>query len=470
MKLWITLAGLSVLLVIVLLLLFGLYVAVVSGAADFAGLGNVLRTEASPPSPEILARNQATRQRIQDAIEDQSAFYLELSDEDLTALLASRLDSTSQIRDVNVRISPEGIKFAASLNGVIGVPSSGYVQAILERGEISLILERASVGVLGVPGGVQQDIETLINQAIGLDELFQEYGATMVQQVRLEDGRAIIVGVQRTGFDISVDLQQALQESVASSGGSSIPAPPGANVVPPGTVAGTSNPGDEVYLALGDSLAANVGVNDPREGYVSRFHGYLERETGRPLGLRNLGVSGESSISIYQGQLSLGLGEIERLRNDANPDTRVSVVTLDIGANDLLGHIKSEDCVVSPAGQTCQSRLDAGLQNFRGNFSQIVPDVLSAIEPDTEFYIMTVYNPFALGTGLPLESLSNDITDQLNSVIMEIAQDNNVAVADVRPIMGSNSGVWTNILSGDVHPNAKGYQAMAFSLTQSREQ
>jgi lysophospholipase L1-like esterase len=258
-----------------------------------------------------------------------------------------------------------------------------------------------------------------------------------------------------------------LQEAVEVDPGILIPEPPGGDIVPPGIF--DSKPGDDLYLALGDSLAANVGISDARQGYVSRFHSYLERQTGRSLGLVNLGISGESSVSILRDQLPRALREIEGRRDDGSTDTRVSVVTLDLGANDLLAHLKSEDCLAAPAGRICQARLDAGLDSFKSNFSEIVPAVLNSIEPDTEFYVMTTYNPFDLGTSLPLEALSNEVTDQLNGVIREVADEHGVPVADVRPLMGSNAGFWTNILAGDIHPNDKGYQVLAYSLAEAHQ-
>ena len=464
---WIKLVALLVTIVIVLVLLFGLYVGVVSGAANIPGLSNALRTTASPPSPQVIAQSHATEEKIEESIADNSTFYLELTDEELTALLATRIDPDSQVRDLRVQITPEEITFSGSLNGVIGVPWSGAVNAILEKGEIHLELTQVSVGAVGVPGGAQQDIESIINQTIDLDALFRQYGATAIQQVRLEDGKAIIVGVQQAGVDVSESLMAMLQEAVEVDPGTLIPEPPGGDIVPPGIF--DSKPGDDLYLALGDSLAANVGISDARQGYVSRFHSYLERQTGRSLGLVNLGISGESSVSILRDQLPRALREIEGRRDDGSTDTRVSVVTLDLGANDLLAHLKSEDCLAAPAGRICQARLDAGLDSFKSNFSEIVPAVLNSIEPDTEFYVMTTYNPFDLGTSLPLEALSNEVTDQLNGVIREVADEHGVPVADVRPLMGSNAGFWTNILAGDIHPNDKGYQVLAYSLAEAHQ-
>jgi lysophospholipase L1-like esterase len=470
MLLWIKLSALLGTLVLVLVWLFGLYVGVVSGAANIPRLSDALRTTAPPPSPEVMARSHATEERIEESIEDNTDFYLELSDKELAALLATRIDPNGEVRDLTVQTTPEMMTFSGSLNGVIGIPFSGDAYVILEKGEIHLELARASVGVLGVPGKAEQDIEDIINRAVDLDALFRQHGATEVQQVRLEEGKTIIVGVRQTstGTDVSWDVRAMLQKTVEAIPGNQRPEPPGGDIVPPGAVA--SKPGDEVYLALGDSLAANVGVSDPREGYVSRFHSYLERETGRSLGLVNLGVPGESSISILKNQLPRALREIEGRRDDGDEATKVSVVTLDLGANDLLVHLKSEDCLNAPSGQACQGRLDAGLESFRANFSEIVPTIADSIAPDTEFYIMTVYNPFDLGTRLQLENLSNEVTDELNSVIWEVADEHEVMVADVRPLMASKSGSWTHILDGDIHPNYKGYQALAYSLAEAHQQ
>jgi lysophospholipase L1-like esterase len=83
---------------------------------------------------------------------------------------------------------------------------------------------------------------------------------------------------------------------------------------------------------------------------------------------------------------------------------------------------------------------------------------------------MTVYNPFDLGTGLKLEILSNEVTDKLNSVIWEVADEHNVMVADVRSLMAKKSSSWTHILDGDIHPNYKGYQVLAYALAEAHQQ
>ena len=235
---------------------------------------------------------------------------------------------------------------------------------------------------------------------------------------------------------------------------------------PPGRTGGEDGPA--LYLALGDSLAANVGVGVPTEGYVSRFHSYLERTMTRSLGLLNLGISGESTISIVKGQLPQALNEIALRRDDGDPSTTVSFLSLNLGANDLLGHLGSDDCQVPARTQACQTRADAALQSFEGNFDQIVSSLAEALEPGAEFYIMTAYNPFSFGLGLPAESFTDEIVERLNVIVRETAAAHGAKLADPYDLMLGKTTFWTNVFAGDIHPNADGYQVLAYSLTQAQ--
>ena len=90
------------------------------------------------------------------------------------------------------------------------------------------------------------------------------------------------------------------------------------------------------------------------------------------------------------------------------------------------------------------------------------------LEDDAEFYIMTMYNPFDFGIGLPFEDFTNEIAGRMNDIIRQTAQAHGAKVADPFDSMGGNAAAWTNMLSGDIHPNGDGYQALAFSFAQVR--
>jgi lysophospholipase L1-like esterase len=181
----------------------------------------------------------------------------------------------------------------------------------------------------------------------------------------------------------------------------------------------------------------------------------------------NLGVSGENSLSILNEQLPAALLEIMERRDDGDPDTTVAVVTLDLGANDLLTHVGSSDCLDDARGSACQNRINAAMDQFEDNFHDIVEEINGALDSDGEFYIMTMYNPFDFGLGIPFEDFSDGIVEQMNDIIRAEADAVGAKLADPFPLTADTAGAWTNMLSGDIHPNEKGFQALAFSLAEA---
>ncbi len=453
-------------LLILAVIVGGVVVVAVVAVAAFS-IFNQLSGEPEPLSPEIIAQGQAVERTIEEAVTDKSAFYLELSDEELTSLLLFRAGSVSAIRDIGVSINPGVLEINGSLGKTPSVAFSGSVDVVFENGLIELNLNEVSLLFLQVPGAVREELQPFIDQGLDINEALSESGAAQIQRFDMQLGRVVIVGIQKGGASVSAATKDAFIQAFQSSGGGPAPVPPGADQVPPGT-AGISEPGDDLYLALGDSLAANVGVDRPQDGYVSRFHAHLERETGRDLGLLNLGISGESSISIMQGQFQQALNELRQRRDDGNPNTRVSVLTIDLGANDLLTHLGSAECLQAPRGDACQARIDAGLDGFSENFPKIVGTLANELEPDAEFYIMTTYNPFDFGLGIPFEDFSNEILVRLNAIIVENANNVDAKLADPYDLMGGNAAAWTNMLQGDIHPNPDGFQVLAFSLAEAR--
>ena len=456
----------SIIKLVIGLAVVGVVVAVAFGGYIAAVVLGPLQSDPQPPTVEEVAEAEAVEGRIEDEVSDSSAFLIQLSDEELTALLRARAAGAAPVRSLAAAVDDGEIAISGSLNGAIGVPFSASVSLRLERGQVQIDVDRVSMGPAPLPGAVREELQPLIDQAVDVNELLRSAGATQIQSVVMEDGFLTIAGIQAAGQLVSDAAAQAMAAALESSGGSSSPIVPGLDVVPPGRIG--SGPGDEVFLALGDSLAANVGVSSPLEGYVSRFHSYVERETGRQLGLVNLGVSGESTISIHQQQLPAALEELDRLRNDGDPATRVSVLTLDLGANDLLGHLASPSCRQDIRGDACAARLDSAIVSFGENYAEILDTLADRIEPDTEFYVMTIYNPFDFGIGIPFEADSNDVVERMNEIIAVEAERVGAIVADAYTPMSGNAAAWTHMLSADIHPTAQGYQALAYSFALAR--
>jgi len=85
-------------------------------------------------------------------------------------------------------------------------------------------------------------------------------------------------------------------------------------------------PGDFVYVALGDSAAQAVGAKRPEDGYVASIAQKIERVTGRTVRVINLSVSGAKTHDLIDTQLPLLKG--------LKPD----LVTLGIGGNDIKAY------------------------------------------------------------------------------------------------------------------------------------
>ncbi|HUP26675.1 MAG TPA: SGNH/GDSL hydrolase family protein, partial [Candidatus Limnocylindrales bacterium] len=81
-----------------------------------------------------------------------------------------------------------------------------------------------------------------------------------------------------------------------------------------------------IYVALGDSAAQGIGASKPQNGYVGLLGNALSAQTGRPVRIVNLSVTGATVSDLIHNQLPM-------LRHmDLPPD---SVVTVEIGANDM---------------------------------------------------------------------------------------------------------------------------------------
>lgn len=78
------------------------------------------------------------------------------------------------------------------------------------------------------------------------------------------------------------------------------------------------------YIAMGDSTAQGIGASSPRRGYVGLVAASLARESGKPVHVINISVSGAKVADAIKTQLS----QLATL-------PKASYVTIEIGANDM---------------------------------------------------------------------------------------------------------------------------------------
>ena len=233
------------------------------------------------------------------------------------------------------------------------------------------------------------------------------------------------------------------------------------------------------YLALGDSLAVGVGATRPTEtGYVAALARALARPGAKPAvsAHRNFAISGETSDSmIAGGQLDRALAEIARA------DPPITLVTLDIGGNDLLALLRTAECSTDPQGEACLALLDETLEVFEENFRHIVGRLHQALReaaPDAPLAVMTYYNPFS-GTGVQFEGAGELALvgadgrvdcdartgeapmDGINDIIVCVGRELGAIPVDVHPAFAGRGFELTHIGFQDVHANDRGYQVAA---------
>jgi lysophospholipase L1-like esterase len=240
-----------------------------------------------------------------------------------------------------------------------------------------------------------------------------------------------------------------------------------------------------VYLALGDSLAVGVGATAPTGGYVARLFAFFQDPRHANITtLTNLAVPGETSTSFITTSVGPPAQLAQALAAIAAP-TDVQVVTLDIGANDLVTLLQVEPCRSAPASVACQAAVAVVLTTFAQNYAGILQHLAQALagDPgDERLLVMTYYNAYS-GTGSPYEGPadaawlgSDQIVDctanatdplrvGLNDVITCLGRLYGSEIVDVYPPFKGNALVLTHIGTGDIHPNDQGYAVIAHTFT-----
>ena len=421
--------------------------------------------EADPADPVFLA---AAEDKI-DEVDRAGGFRLELTEDEIQAVVQDGLDDPdSPLRRITIDIVDprEGddqgtLTFTGEFKeGNLDV--DGSVTATLNAGAVEIEVLDVDLGMLTLPGIAQGAIEDLVESVADLNTTLAENQAD-VQSITIGNDRVVITGAQGDGELLTADaLLTGLQEQAAAAAGGVTPPP---EVLGPGVVNGTSAEGPSYYVALGDSLAANVGVDEPRDGYVSRLHRYLRDTDGVDYGLRNFGISGETTGTLIRGgQLTEALAFME------DPDTEISYVTIDIGANDLLGHLGSPDCSESLDAPACQSRISSTFVTYEENMIQIFDELLVAA-PDATIVFMKAYNPFSLGFGaaIGLEETSNQVLADFNDLAAALAEERGILVADAFTPMLNTAAATTHMLDAvpDIHPYPIGYDILAQSFVEA---
>jgi lysophospholipase L1-like esterase len=411
-----------------------------------------------PPDPEVLA---AAETKIDRSIED-TTFRVELSESELNAVLQDSLaevDTPFQritVDIINALGDPALIGFVGDFrNGRLTV--EGELTAETSGGQLRLELIKADVGMFTMPGIARDAVEDMIGRVADLNRALAEEGAD-VQEVIIGNNAIVVTGV--TSSDRPIDAT-VLLASFGNLGGLGItdvavrPYDPGIDA--------TSAEGDRYYVALGDSLAAAVGVDGFADGYVSQLHRELSLRDGTVYGLRNFGRSGETSGTM------LSRGQLDEA-TEFGEDNDVAYVTVDVGANDLLGHLASSDCSEDVTVESCTVRIEASLDAYHANLIVIL-DTVADVFPDATVVFLLSYNPFSLGfeSEVAFEAQSNDVLTRLNAIATTVATDRGFILADGFTPMRGTTTATTHMTDTppDIHPNATGYDVLTDAVLEA---
>jgi lysophospholipase L1-like esterase len=390
-----------------------------------------------------------------------SSFHFELLETELNAVLQDSLRTSNHpLRSITIDIvndvgNPGRIEFHGDFkNGNLNL--DGLLAAEVTGGRVTLQLLDVNAGMFRLPGVARGAVEDMISDVADLEKVVSAEGADL-QEIIIGDDRVVVTGTNRDAAPIDADRM------LAAFGDAPDPQLPAVTVdehFPPGRVGGTRTDGATYYVAIGDSLAAAVGVPTGELGYVSRFHAILEIHTGTELGLRNYGTAGETSGSLLtSGQLDNALEFAE--------EREVTHVTVDIGANDLLGHLGSEVCSEDIEAPGCEERIEASLAAYARNLEEIFDRIATGI-PDATVIVLTTYNPFSFGFGdtVVFESASDDAVTRLNKIATVAALARGFLVADGQGPMRGTVTQTTHMDESppDIHPNRLGYDVLTGAL------
>jgi len=229
------------------------------------------------------------------------------------------------------------------------------------------------------------------------------------------------------------------------------------------SVAATQN---VIYTALGDSLA--FGLFAPiGDSYVLAYSRQVRADTGVSATTVNLGIPGWTSsdlLNAIRGNFLLRLSVVTS-----------SIVTLDIGGNDLLGARGSYGNGTC-GGADNQDCLRATVATFKSNWNAILSEILSLRSTrNTVIRTMDIYNPF-VDEDRAQDTWPNDqgnnfqvskvYLDQINNHIALTSAARNIPYARVYQAFNGPNGdrdarELDYIAFDGLHPNGRGHARIA---------
>ncbi len=237
------------------------------------------------------------------------------------------------------------------------------------------------------------------------------------------------------------------------------------------------------YMALGNSLSFGYQPNlDFSAGFADDIINDLRKAnpttSSQPISTEivNFACAGETTATMINGgcvgqfahhgsytgaQLQAALAFLRDPRHQG----RVSPITLEIGANDVLVDFDDKTCTVGSGFDADLARMDSNLTDI------ILPDLTSALTSAKgaragDLHLLNYYNPFAR-----VCPDSASFVHEVNDHLQADAAQYRIPVVDIYTAFGGDSGMASNICTytwycsprfpGNIHPTNEGYQVIA---------
>lgn len=203
---------------------------------------------------------------------------------------------------------------------------------------------------------------------------------------------------------------------------------------------------DVLYVAIGDSLTVGYGAPS-NSGFVDRYSLLAQRKLKRQVQLVNTGVNGAASGEI--------LSKINKNKEIQNTLKEAQIITITAGGNDLLDAAKP----FFYQGETLY--LYRAVKSFHENIQKIIQVIKSTKKGSKEKFMVKLiglYNPF------PMVPEAAFWVKAFNKQMEKVAK----PPIEIVPTYQLFAGKEEEYLYEDhIHPNQKGYEAIAKKVHQS---
>ena len=227
---------------------------------------------------------------------------------------------------------------------------------------------------------------------------------------------------------------------------------------------------DGVYIAIGDSVTFGIGASQPRRDGFPAVLGNLLANGDPPISeTRVFAVPGQTATGFLEARLDDVLVAIEELGD------RVELLTIGLGANELLRIRREPTCVADPVGVACASAVMAATTEAAGALDAVVASVqraLNASGSDARILLLAYYNPdvepIAVATVVGADGIvacdPDDGAPGLNDRIACVADARGVELVDLYAAFLGREDELTRFGVGDVHPNQAGHAVIAETI------